>query len=141
MEPVDYTKQVNRYSRNAIDHYKKIQAFDSVPPAIRKFHGVTASDNLMQQLCLEKTLGSLRQHLENTDHSFDSLTFICQIADGLKFLHSHGIVHGDISSNTIHLCALDEPVISGFECAHEIGDRPDFQQKEVLCLVLTSGEV
>ncbi|KAJ1651452.1 hypothetical protein IWQ61_007987 [Dispira simplex] len=110
MEPVDYTKQVNRYSR-------------------LRFHTpchsqVSRSDNLVQQLCLEETLGSLRQHQENTDHSFDSLTFIRQIADGLKFLHSHGIVHGDISSNTIHLRALDEPVISGFECAHGIGGRP-----------------
>ncbi|KAJ1952565.1 hypothetical protein IWQ62_006196, partial [Dispira parvispora] len=124
VEPLDDTKRINEYSRNEIDHYKKIQSFDLVPPSIRKFHGVTASNNLVQQLCLEKTLGSLRDYLEKPDRSFDNLAFIRQIAGGLKFLHSHGIVHGDIGLCCIHLRTLDEPVICGFECAHEVGGKP-----------------
>ncbi|KAJ1961543.1 hypothetical protein IWQ62_003829 [Dispira parvispora] len=124
IEPLDDAKKVNCFSRNEIDHYKKIQSFDSVPPSIRKFHGVTASNNLIQQLCLEDTLGSLDDYLENPDLPFDNLPFIRQIAGGLKFLHSHGIVHGDIGLCCIHLRTLDEPVISGFQCAHEVGGKP-----------------
>ncbi|KAJ1968158.1 hypothetical protein IWQ62_001416 [Dispira parvispora] len=124
IEPLDDTKRINEYSRNEIDHYKKIQSFDSVSPSIRKFHGVTASNNFVQKLCLEKTLGSLDDYIEKLDRSFDILSFIRKIAGGIKFLHSHGIVHGDISFRCIHLRTPDEPLLCHFECAHEVGGKP-----------------
>ncbi|KAG2134894.1 kinase-like domain-containing protein [Suillus bovinus] len=59
--------------------------------------------------------GALISYLDHADlTAMDNLTLLKQIVEGLKYLHDHDVIHGDLTSNNILVAVDGSPRIADF---------------------------
>ena len=81
---------------------------DIVHHSVAKLHGVTQVENTLYfvtEYCIKGSLGDI---LQNDRYNLDNNFKYCiamDIAEGVLFLHNHGIIHGQLSSSTCNIDA------------------------------------
>ncbi|KAJ7067454.1 kinase-like domain-containing protein [Mycena amicta] len=69
--------------------------------------------------------GSVLKYLStNSQTQEQKLKMIGEIADGIQYLHSQGIIHGSLSTKKILIDNQDRPVISGYGMFEILGSSP-----------------
>ncbi|KAG2740559.1 kinase-like protein [Suillus brevipes Sb2] len=72
-------------------------------------------------------LGTLYMYLEQgTISTFDKVKLVMGVAEGLKYLHSENVVHGDLQPANVLIDGSGNPRLTGFDLATVVGD-PELQ--------------
>ncbi|KAG6110890.1 hypothetical protein E4U13_005176 [Claviceps humidiphila] len=91
-------------------------------PNISQYHGCVMSDGRITGLCLAKYKMTLEERME-VNTPLDKELCLEGIERGIRYLHSLGIVHNDISPYNIMLDEMDRPVIIDFDSWQQNGQE------------------
>lgn len=91
-------------------------------PNIAQYLGCIVENNHILGLCFVKYGMNLLERVRKDSRPFDTDLLLCGIQDGIRHLHSLGLIHCDINPANI-LMNEDTPVIGDFDSCQRKGDK------------------
>ncbi|GMF42500.1 unnamed protein product [Phytophthora fragariaefolia] len=116
-EKVVVKKVLNGIAGDARDSFtRQLKMWRDLPahPNILKLHGGCSHELRQFYVCEEAAKGNLKDFCRVKRSSVLVWSMMVQVAEGLAFLHEHGIVHGGLSCQNILIDSNNTPKLSDF---------------------------
>ncbi|KAI9729815.1 MAG: hypothetical protein M1834_006563 [Cirrosporium novae-zelandiae] len=92
-------------------------------PKIVEYFGCVLQGEQIVGLCFKRYKINLAERIEDTEHPLDRDMCLKGIKEGIKHLHSLGLIHNDLKSSNIMLNAYDVPIIADYDSCRREEDR------------------
>lgn len=97
---------------------------------VAEFLGLQHSDAYLPAMVYKQHLYTLQRHLEKGNGKLDIASVLFDISCGLEYIHSNGLVHMELNSNTIMVDKQGRIKLTGC-CLPRLADLPDDPEHQV----------